>query len=166
MTEEQNPSWQDVLDLVAQLDNGGLESASVQFGNVTVQVSRSGASFEQAAPAAVVASPAAAVPAPALAPAPVVVAAPVVAPPAAVAVESINAPMIGVFYRRPSPSSEVFVTEGQRVEPGTTIGILEIMKLMNPVTAGKAGVITRFLAEDGEAVEFGQPLAAIDTTGA
>jgi acetyl-CoA carboxylase biotin carboxyl carrier protein len=164
MTEEQNPSWQDVLDLVAQLDGGGLESASVQFGNVSVQVSRSaGALGTVAAPVEAAPVPAAvAVPAPAE----VSFAAVVPASPTAPVGETINAPMIGVFYRRPSPSAEAFIAEGQLVEPGTTIGILEIMKLMNPVTAGKAGRITKFLAQDGEAVEFGQPLAAIDTTGA
>jgi acetyl-CoA carboxylase biotin carboxyl carrier protein len=72
--------------------------------------------------------------------------------------------MIGVFYRRPSPGAAPFVEPGQRVEADTTIGIIEIMKLMNPVVAGKAGVITDFLVTDADAVEFGQPLATIDTS--
>ena len=72
--------------------------------------------------------------------------------------------MIGVFYRRPSPGAEPFVEAGQRVESDTTIGIIEIMKLMNPIVAGKAGIVTGFLVTDAEAVEFGQALATIDTS--
>jgi acetyl-CoA carboxylase biotin carboxyl carrier protein len=78
--------------------------------------------------------------------------------------DTIDAPMIGVFYRRPSPGAEPFVEPGQRVEADTTIGIIEIMKLMNPIVAGKAGVITDFLVSDADAVEFGQPLATINTS--
>lgn len=69
--------------------------------------------------------------------------------------------MIGVFYRRPSPGAEPFVNPGDRVEVDTTIGIIEIMKLMNPVTAGKAGVLGEFLVDDATAVEFGQALVQI-----
>jgi acetyl-CoA carboxylase biotin carboxyl carrier protein len=72
--------------------------------------------------------------------------------------------MIGVFYRRPSPGAAPFVEPGQRVEADTTIGIIEIMKLMNPIVAGKSGVITDFLVTDADAVEFGQPLATINTS--
>src|SRR5690606_31537048 len=79
---------------------------------------------------------------------------------------TIDAPMVGVFYRRPSPAAPPFVEEGAVVTAETTIGILEIMKMMSPVVAGAAGVLTRFLVADGEAVEFGQPLAALDPAGA
>ena len=71
--------------------------------------------------------------------------------------------MIGVFYRRPAPGAEVFAKPGDRVEADTTIGIIEIMKLMNPIAAGKAGVLGEFLATDAQAVEFGTPLVVIDT---
>ena len=69
--------------------------------------------------------------------------------------------MIGVFYRRPSPGADEFVKPGDTVTAETTIGIIEIMKLMNPVVAGKAGVLGEFLVEDSNAVEFGQPLVQI-----
>lgn len=153
MTAREQPSWQDLLDLVGRLDGGAFDSASVRFGDVEVLLSRTG---PLAAPA----------PAPAAASAPQPAApTPVAAQPAAqqpATGTTIDAPMIGVFYRRPSPGADPFVVEGDRVEAATTIGILEIMKLMNPVTAGASGVLTGFLVADGEAVEFGQALAVLD----
>jgi acetyl-CoA carboxylase biotin carboxyl carrier protein len=148
----ETPSWQELLDLVEQLNNSDYESASVQFGNVSVRLSKSEnfadvpvASAAPAAPAVV--APAAATAAPVAAPAP--------------AGDTIDAPMIGVFYRRPSPGADEFVKPGDTVTAETTIGIIEIMKLMNPVVAGKAGVLGEFLVEDTTAVEFGQPLVQI-----
>jgi acetyl-CoA carboxylase biotin carboxyl carrier protein len=159
MSNDTNPSWQDLLDLVTQLNDSNYESASVQFGDVSVRLSNV-AGFQDggAAVSAPVAVPVAAAPVVATAAA----AAPAAAPAAVVpAGERIDAPMIGVFYRRPSPGAPAFIEPGDHVEAGTTIGIIEIMKLMNPITAGKAGVITAFLTEDAAAVEFGQALAMI-----
>lgn len=157
MTEQ--PSWQDLLDLVAQLNESNFESASVSYGNISVTLSNSD-TFIGGAPAASVAAPTAA-PAPVVAP--VVSTSSTTPAPAAPAGETIDAPMIGVFYRRPAPGAEVFAKPGDRVEADTTIGIIEIMKLMNPITAGKAGVLGEFLAADAQAVEFGTPLVIIDT---
>jgi acetyl-CoA carboxylase biotin carboxyl carrier protein len=70
--------------------------------------------------------------------------------------------MLGVFYRRPAPGADPFVKPGDTVAPDTTIGIIEIMKLMNPVVAGTAGVIASFAVEDGTAVQFGQTLAVLE----
>jgi acetyl-CoA carboxylase biotin carboxyl carrier protein len=70
--------------------------------------------------------------------------------------------MLGVFYRRPSPGAEPFVQPGQQLLPDTTIGIIEIMKLMNPVVAGIAGTLTAFEVEDGTSVQFGQTLARVE----
>lgn len=150
MSGDQNPSWQDLLDLVTQLNDSNYESASVQFGNVSVRLSNV-AGFQDAEVAV------------AVAPAAVSVASLDVSypSPATPVGDRIDAPMIGVFYRRPSPSSPAFIEPGDHVEVDTTIGIIEIMKLMNPITAGKAGVITAFLAADASAVEFGQALALI-----
>lgn len=164
MSTDTTPSWQDLLDLVTQLNDSNYESASVQFGDVSVRLSNSagfqdGGGNVQAAPVAQ-AAPVVSAPAPAAAavvPA-AAVAVPAVAAPAG---DRIDAPMIGVFYRRPSPGAPAFIEPGDHVEADTTIGIIEIMKLMNPITAGKAGVITAFLAEDAAAVEFGQALATI-----
>ena len=150
----ETPSWQELLDLVEQLNNSDYENASVQFGNVSVRLSKN-ENFVEA--------PVAAAPAPAAVAAPVA-AAPVAATPAAPAApagDTIDAPMIGVFYRRPAPGADEFVKPGDTVTAETTIGIIEIMKLMNPVVAGKAGVLGEFLVDDAAAVEFGQPLVQI-----
>jgi len=74
----------------------------------------------------------------------------------------ITAPMLGVFYRRPAPGAAPFVEPGDVVEADTTIGIIEIMKLMNPVVAGAAGTIAAFEAQDGAQVQFGQVLARFE----
>jgi acetyl-CoA carboxylase biotin carboxyl carrier protein len=74
--------------------------------------------------------------------------------------------MVGVFYRSPSPGAEPFVKEGDMVEADTTIGIVEVMKLMNPVTAGTAGRLASFAVADAGAVEFGQTLAYVDESDA
>ena len=150
----ETPSWQELLDLVEQLNNSNYENASVQFGNVSVRLSKS-ENFVEA--------PVAAAPAPASVLAPVAAAPAAVTPaaPAAPAGDTIDAPMIGVFYRRPAPGADEFVKPGDTVTAETTIGIIEIMKLMNPVVAGKAGVLGEVLVDDAAAVEFGQPLVQI-----
>ena len=162
----EQPSWQDVLDLIAQLNESDYESASVQVGDVSIRLSKSDAGFDMPEAAGRVGAqprietgfdtPMASATQPTTGAA--------AAAPAAALGDTIDAPMIGVFYRRPSPGAAPFVEPGQRVEADTTIGIIEIMKLMNPIVAGKAGVITEFLVTDADAVEFGQPLATINTS--
>ena len=73
----------------------------------------------------------------------------------------ITSPMVGTFYRAPEPGAAPFVEEGARVKPDTVVCIIEVMKLMNSVTAGVAGVVTHVLVENAHMVEFGQPLVAI-----
>ena len=73
----------------------------------------------------------------------------------------IRSPMVGTFYRAPGPGAPPFVEEGTHVKPDTIVGIIEVMKLMNSVTAGISGVVTHVLAENAHMVEFGQPLVAI-----
>lgn len=73
----------------------------------------------------------------------------------------MTSPMIGTFYRSPSPGAPPFVSDGDTVQADSTIGIIEVMKLMNPVEAGVAGTVSSFAAEDAEAVEFGEDLAYI-----
>lgn len=160
MAQDSQPTWQELLDLVAQLTQGDYDSAAVSYGSVSVRVSKSGPLTDvRAAPAAspAASAPVAAEPAPTAAPA-------ASAPDSVGAGASITAPMLGVFYRRPSPGAEPFVRPGDEVQPDTTIGIIEIMKLMNPVVAGAAGVIAAFDVEDGVSVEFGQTLARLEPT--
>ncbi len=73
----------------------------------------------------------------------------------------ITSPMVGTFYSCASPTSEAFVKVGQRINQGDTICIIEAMKIMNKIEADQAGVVTEILCSDGDAVEFGQALIAI-----
>ncbi|MEV4758551.1 acetyl-CoA carboxylase biotin carboxyl carrier protein [Micromonospora sp. NPDC049559] len=73
----------------------------------------------------------------------------------------ILSPIVGTFYRSPEPGAAPFVEVGDVVEPGQVIGIVEAMKLMNQVTAEQAGKVAEVLANDGEPVEFQQPLIAL-----
>jgi acetyl-CoA carboxylase biotin carboxyl carrier protein len=74
----------------------------------------------------------------------------------------ITAPMIGTFYASSSPGAAPFVREGDAVEVGQTIGIIEAMKIMNEIEAEVAGRVKRILARDGQGVEYGQPLLVIE----
>jgi len=76
----------------------------------------------------------------------------------------ITSPMIGTFYRRPSPSSPPFVEVGDSVKPDTDICIVEVMKLLNTIPAECSGTISRILVEDGENIEAGQALMVIEVT--
>lgn len=104
-----------------------------------------------------------AVPAPAAAPAPAPPAAAPVEPsaPAPPAGTEVRAPLVGVFYRRPAPGEPPFVEVGTRVTAGQQLAIVEAMKMMNPVTAERDGVVLEILAEDGTVVEYDQPLFLI-----
>ena len=74
---------------------------------------------------------------------------------------TVNSPMVGTFYRSPSPGADAFVEVGQSVQEGDVICIVEAMKTMNQITADQAGTVTAILAEDGAAIEFDQPLIMI-----
>lgn len=75
--------------------------------------------------------------------------------------ELVTAPVVGIFYAAPSPDSDPFVKTGSAVEAGATLCIIEAMKLMNEVTCPKAGIVREILVQDGQKVEFGQPLMRI-----
>lgn len=99
--------------------------------------------------------------------APVAVAAPVAAAPASAPVEApvavsnhhqVKSPMVGTFYRSPSPEAGPFAEVGKQVKKGDTLCIVEAMKMMNQIEADKDGVVKAVLVEDGEPVEFDQPL--------
>lgn len=105
-----------------------------------------------AAPVAAPAVPAAAAPA-----------APAAAPAAPAApVKTIDAPLVGTFYRAASPEAESFVKVGDTVAEDSVIGIIEAMKVMNEIKAEKSGVIKEILVENGQPVEYGQPLLVIE----
>lgn len=77
-------------------------------------------------------------------------------------VKKVTAPLVGVFYRAPSPDAEPFVDVGDRVEPGQVLCILEAMKLFNEITSDYAGVVTRIIPENGELVSLGQEMFWIE----
>ena len=85
------------------------------------------------------------------------------AAPAEPGIAEFRSPMVGTFYRAANPEAEPFVQPGSRVEPETVICIIEAMKVMNEVRAEAAGEIVEVLAENGQPVEFGQPLFRIRT---
>ena len=100
--------------------------------------------------------------------APVAVAAPAPVAPATAPVaapadtgKTINAPIVGVFYAAPSPDAEPYVSVGKRVKKGDVVCIIEAMKCMNEIQAEEDGEITAVLANNGELVEYGQPLFTI-----
>ena len=79
----------------------------------------------------------------------------------AVSGDLISSPMVGTYYSAPSPSAKPFVTVGQHVNKGDTVGIIEAMKIMNQIEADHSGTVAEILVKDGEAVEFGQALIVI-----
>ncbi|MEC5206314.1 MULTISPECIES: acetyl-CoA carboxylase biotin carboxyl carrier protein [Vogesella] len=98
----------------------------------------------------------------AAAPAAAPVAAAPAAAPAADSANAVKSPMVGTFYRRPSPDAKPFVEVGQQVNVGDTLCIIEAMKLMNEIEAERAGVVKAVLIEEGQPVEFGEPLFIIE----
>ena len=95
----------------------------------------------------------------------VAAAAPAIAEPAAAPVEvghAVKSPMVGTFYRSANPGAKPFAEIGDAIKEGDPICIIEAMKIMNEIEADKSGTVTRILCENGQAVEFGQPLFIIE----
>lgn len=151
-----------VKKLIELLEESNIDELEIKEGEESVRISRHASS---AALLAAAAAPAAA-PVPAAPPASLQEAA---SAPQAVApvVESaltghvIRSPMVGTFYRSPSPGAAAFVEVGQQVNVGDVICIVEAMKMMNPIEADKSGVVQSIVAQDAEPVEFDQPLITI-----
>ena len=145
-----------LIDLVSESNISELEITEAEG---KVRIVKGGV----AVAAAVVAAPAAAPAAP-----PAAAAAPVAAAPAAepVAAEPagkvIKSPMVGTFYRSASPGAKAFVDVGSTVKPGEPICIIEAMKIMNEIEADVGGKILQILCENGQAVEFGQPMFIVE----
>ncbi|MBV8122886.1 MAG: acetyl-CoA carboxylase biotin carboxyl carrier protein [Paucibacter sp.] len=97
-----------------------------------------------------------------MAAAPMAAAAPAAAAPAAETGHVVKSPMVGTFYRASGPNAKAFVEVGQQVKEGEAICIIEAMKIMNEIDSDKAGTITKILVENGQPVEFGQPLFIIE----
>ena len=151
-----------VKKLIELLEESNIGEIEIKEGEESVRISRHG--NQPAAPVAYAApAPVAPAPAPAAAPAPAEApAAEAVAPAAApVADNAVLSPMVGTFYRAPSPDAPSFVEVGQTVRVGDVLCIVEAMKMMNQIEADRAGTVTAIHVENGEAVEFDQPLISI-----
>jgi acetyl-CoA carboxylase biotin carboxyl carrier protein len=138
-----------LIDLVQE---SGIAELEITEGEEKVKIVKGGQVSVSAGPA-MHAAPAVAEARPAAAPA----AAPAEPPPGQEG-PVIKAPMVGTFYRSPSPDAKPFVEVGQAVKEGDTICIIEAMKLMNEIEADAAGVVKAILVENGQPVEYGQPL--------
>jgi acetyl-CoA carboxylase biotin carboxyl carrier protein len=141
-----------LIDLVSDSNVSELEITEAE-GKVRI-VKGGGAMVYQAAQPAMVAAP-------------VMAAAPqavdvVPAAPAAPAGHVVKSPMVGTFYRSSSPGAKSFVEVGSQVKEGDTICIIEAMKILNEIEADKAGTVVQMLCENGQAVEYGQPLYVIE----
>ena len=137
-----------LIDLVQE---SGISELEVTEGEEKVKIVKSGApAFVQAIP-----SP---VPAPTVAPA----TADSAVSPAEITGHLVKSPMVGTFYRSPSPGSKPFVEVGDTVKSGDIICIIEAMKLLNEIECDKDGVVKAVLVENGQPVEYGEPLVIID----
>lgn len=159
-------SYQDLLQIV------DLIKTSAQFNEFHLKVGDIELDIRRGEPAARPAPAAAPAPATSI-PTPATPAAP--PPPAAVAEPHrsvalaypagsvlVKSPMVGSFYRAPEPGAHPFTEVGTRVTAASIVGIVEVMKLMNSIPAGQAGVVTHLLVEDGEPVQYGQVLLVIE----
>lgn len=146
-----------VKKLIELLEESGIDELEIKEGEESVRISR-----HSKTPAQQFYAPQMQAPAPAAA-APVAAAPAAAAEPAAPKLNGFVAksPMVGTFYRTPAPGSPAFVEVGKTVKEGDTICIVEAMKMMNHITAEKAGVIESILVENGQPVEYDQPLFTI-----
>jgi acetyl-CoA carboxylase biotin carboxyl carrier protein len=139
--------------LIELVESSGIAELEISEGEERVRITRTAASVQQTYPPVsqpiIAAAPQAAIPA---------------AEPAKPAVAEghvVKSPMVGTFYRSASPGSKAFVDVGQTVNSGETLCIIEAMKLLNEIDADQSGVIKAILVENGQPVEFGQPLFVI-----
>jgi len=142
-----------LIDLVQE---SGIAELEITEGEEKVKIVKGGG-ISVVPAAAAAALPQMAAPEPPRAPAPAA-AAPAAEPPAGQDGHVVKAPMVGTFYRSPSPDAKVFVEVGQTVKEGQTICIIEAMKLMNEIETDAGGVVKAILVENGQPVEYGQPL--------
>lgn len=150
------------------MEDAGLTELDIEMEGVKVRLRKGGAHEPQpAAPVQIMpmmaqapaASPAPQAPA---APMPPVAAAPAPAAPPVVAAVQIKAPMVGTFYRAPSPTSPAFINPGDVIKEGQTLCLIEAMKLMNEIKAEVAGKVVKILIENGQPVEFDQPMFELE----
>ncbi|WP_312546209.1 acetyl-CoA carboxylase biotin carboxyl carrier protein [Pantoea eucalypti] len=148
-----------IKKLIELVEESAISELEISEGEESVRISRApvntGYPMMQQAYAAPVQQPALAT---AVAP----VAAAAEAAPAEISGHIVRSPMVGTFYRTPSPDAKAFVEVGQKVNAGDTLCIVEAMKMMNQIEADKSGVVKAILVESGQPVEFDEPLVIIE----
>ena len=172
-------SYQDLLQIVDLIKTSAqFNEFHLKVGDLELDIRRGEPAARQApasAPAPAAPAPAVLAATPAAPPSPTS-ATPAAPPPPAVVAEPhrsvalaypagsvlVKSPMVGTFYRAPEPGAHPFTEVGARVTAESLVGIVEVMKLMNSIPAGQAGVVTHILVEDGEPVQYGQVLVVIE----
>ena len=137
--------------LIALLEESDVTEIEIHEGEESVRISRHTQQVVAAAPVAA-AAPAPAAPAAAAEP----------AAPATPSGHEVTSPMVGTFYRAPSPGAKVFAEVGQQVSEGDTLCIIEAMKMLNQIESDKSGKVVAVLVENGQPIEYGQPLFVIE----
>ena len=140
--------------LIELVESSGIAELEIEEGEERVRITRAVSASPAASTVVLPASLPAAVP-------PVAAAPPPAAPPPEAEGHQVRSPMVGTFYRAASPGAKPFVEVGDIVEVGDTLCIIEAMKLMNEIEADAAGTVKAILVENGQPVEFGQPLFVI-----
>ena len=146
-----------IKKLIELLDESGIAEIEIKEGEESVRITRQAAAVPMAAaPVAYAAAPAQAA-APAAAPASE-------EPPAEeeISGHKVTSPMVGTFYRSSSPGAPAFTEVGKHVNEGDTLCIIEAMKILNQIEADKSGTVKAILVDDGQPVEFGQPMIIIE----
>ena len=142
-----------IKKLIELLDESGVAEIELKEGEESVRISRQMAAMQAPAPQMYAAAPAAAAVAPVAADTPAE---------EEITGHKINSPMVGTFYRSPSPGTPEFTSVGQHVSEGDTLCIIEAMKILNQIEADKSGVVKAILVENGQPVEFGQTMFIIE----
>jgi acetyl-CoA carboxylase biotin carboxyl carrier protein len=145
-----------VKKLIELLEESDIAEIEIHEGEESVRISRASTiapTMMAAPPAAPMAAPAAAAPAAVAESAPTA--------PAEPEGHIIRSPMVGTFYRAPSPGAKQFVTEGQSVSAGETLCIIEAMKILNQIESDKSGKIVEILVDNGQPVEYNEPLFVV-----
>lgn len=138
-----------VRELAQVMEDNGLVEIDLEDESLSVHLSKTGSMMPMQMPAQM--------PAPAASASPTTVSVPASAPE-----HAMTSPMVGTVYLAPEPGAAVFVKTGDTVKSGQTLLIIEAMKVMNPITATTAGVVRQILVDDGQPVEFGEPLIVIE----
>ena len=150
-----------IRELAKVMEDTGLVEIDLEDDHVSVHLSKTGTMAPAQMMSPMMAAPAPAAPHSAAAPTPFETAKAAAAD-KSVPDNAITSPMVGTAYLAPEPGAAVFIKEGDNIKAGQTLLIIEAMKVMNPITAPSTGTVRQILVDDGQPVEFGEPLVVID----